>query len=656
MKHIPALVLTILLSLINADNVFCQANKDLIKTLKAQYAYNNRPAGVEYDEEIDCYEIRMYTDDLFNAAYALCDNTGKELIPPKYDIIYGFYLKDYPFCGVKKGEKEGIYSIEKGKEIVPTRFDEIRIDYVYQRRAISAASPRFHVRSNNKWGLYDSLGSEIIPIKYDSISGINGDEYKVMSDDKWTIYDIKSGKEIFPLKFNDVSRLGNNQTLASYKIDGKCGLLSFEKQQELTEAKYVDLQKYGNFILSIEDDKQGLLDNNGKELIPTKYSDIVLVGDSVAIIIDGITFAENHDIIRNGKWGAYDLRKCEMIVPPRYDYISREITENIIRCNIGGNPIDLMAIKGGKWGCIDFDGNEVIPFDYETIGRFDKGVAQVKINGAIGLIENPLSGTALQLAVSKNSPVDINIPTISKVNNETFVFIIANENYQKFDASYSIRDGETMAKYCEKRLGVPKKNITIYDDATYGVMQSMLTHCYDIADVYEGDASFIIYFSGIGFMELSEKDCFILPVDASITNVKSTALSIKELLAQFSNLNVNNLMLITDCPFNGVDRTGNSLTKDGRGVAIRQDIPISGSEVTWISSSQSTRQKTIDKDTQHGILTYSILDVLQKERNVSLSELIDKVNKHVKEKTFELNGEVAAPSIKINESKKDLKL
>ena len=142
-------------------------------------------------------------------------------------------------------------------------------------------------------------------------------------------------------------------------------------------------------------------------------------------------------------------------------------------------------------------------------------------------------------------------------------------------------------------------------------MQSILSHCYDIADVYDGEASIILYFSGIGFSNPNDKDCYILPIDVSMTNIKSTSLSINELSSYFKNLNVKSLILITDCPFSGVDRAGNYIIED-RGVAIRHDLIMPPGDMTWISASHTSRQKSFDKDSQHGILTYSLLDILQK--------------------------------------------
>lgn len=650
------LLILLLLSLVNSYTVLGQENQNLIQTLKSRYKYGYHEASVKYLQKINCYSISMATDNVVKYVDGLCDYTGKELIPPKYDLIFTFYLEDYSFCEIKVGDKFGVYSVIQGQEIVPPIYDEIKLDHKESYKGEINDYPKFYVKKNNKWGLYCSLEGEIIPTKYDSIEHNETFECKVSSGGKKTIFDLISKKEIFPIKYDNIEKLKYFDDLVIYRIDGKYGIISITKQQELTQPKYDFVYSLSTGFIECKYNRcKCLLDSIGNEIIPPKYSDISIVGDSVAIVIDEITFDDKYNITHNGKWGAYNLRNGQLIIEPKYDYISRDITENIIRCNVGGNPNDRVTVTGGLWGCIDFAGNEIIPFIYEAIGRFNNGVAQVKTNGAIGLIENPLSGTALQFDTNKISPVDTNIPINEKINKETFAFIIANENYPKFDASYSRRDGEMMSKYCEKRLGIPKKNIMVYNDVTYGVLQSILSHCYDIADVYDGEASIILYFSGIGFTKPGDNDSFILPVDVSLTNIKSTSLSINELASYFKNLNVSNFILITDCPFSGVDRAGNYISED-RGVALRHDLTVPIGEMIWISASHTSIQKTFDKDTQHGILTYTILDILQNNRNIALSDLIVNIIKSVKEKTLEINGEISAPVIINYETKRNLKI
>lgn len=83
-------------------------------------------------------------------------------------------------------------------------------------------------------------------------------------------------------------------------------------------------------------------------------------------------------IKRNGKWGCRDswLPDKELI-PPKYDDIS---------CNPNSNLTE--AKLNGKWGYINWNGQTIIPFDYDEIGAFkdDDLAAKVKRNGKWGYL------------------------------------------------------------------------------------------------------------------------------------------------------------------------------------------------------------------------------------------------------------------------------
>ena len=63
--------------------------------------------------------------------------------------------------------------------------------------------------------------------------------------------------------------------------------------------------------------------------------------------------------------------------------------------------------------------------------------------------------------------VDTGIPTLDRVNNNTFAIIIANENYQnETKVDYAKNDGEVFRNYCHKTLGMPEKNVHFVANAT----------------------------------------------------------------------------------------------------------------------------------------------------------------------------------------------
>lgn len=657
LKHLFSILLIIFEGIISTLSLYCQENKELLRILGTRYKYGIHNGYIKYIDDIDCYEVHQATDDILKSRMGLCNGNGDEIIPPKYDLIYSSYLKEHNFCLIKKDEMIGVYSIENRKEIVPPIYDEIRIDYKEVYAGESEQFPKFYVKKKGKYGLYCSLNGEIISPKYDKVDHYESFRCKVSSYDKTTIFDLISKKEIVPLIFDNVY-LMDGKDFVRYEINNKYGLFSIAEQKKLTEAKYDYISQHfarNGFFNCENNGKYGLIDSLGIEIIPPSYSDIILGGDSIAVIIDNIEFDSQRNITKNGKWGVYNLKNKKQIVTPQYDFIrARNITENIILCNSGGTPTDEYEVVGGKWGGIDSDGNLVIPFEYEAISPFKNGVAQAQINGAIGLIENPLSGTNLIISSIINSTIDINIPKTEIINDETFAIIVANEAYTDITAPYSIRDGDIVAKYCESRLGIPKRNIMVYKDATFGTMQSIISHCSDISEVYDGNASFLFYFSGVGLMESSTKQMFLLPIDYSLSNINLTAVNVKELISNLNNLDLEKLVIITDCPFSGIDRAGSYITED-RGITIKQNPILNKGNYLWISTALSANKEIIDKNQGHGILTYCLLEILQQNKQIYLNKLIETLNTNVKKKTLEKNNEVFTPLI-INNLDKNIKI
>ena len=94
-----------------------------------------------------------------------------------------------------------------------------------------------------------------------------------------------------------------------------------------------------------------------------------------------------------------------------------------------------------------------------------------------------------QLEVVDNA-LDINIPETNEENKKTFAVIIGNENYERVTkVKYALNDAKVFASYCKKTLGLPKENIRVYRDATFGTMLSALDDIKSIASAFEGDLS-----------------------------------------------------------------------------------------------------------------------------------------------------------------------
>lgn len=113
-----------------------------------------------------------------------------------------------------------------------------------------------------------------------------------------------------------------------------------------------------------------------------------------------------------------------------------------------------------------------------------------------------------QLEVVDNA-LDINIPETNEENKKTFAVIIGNENYERVTkVKYALNDAKVFASYCKKTLGLPKENIRVYRDATFGTMLSALDDIKSIASAFEGDLNVIFYYAGHGVPSESDKAAY----------------------------------------------------------------------------------------------------------------------------------------------------
>lgn len=179
------------------------------------------------------------------------------------DFVFEKYDK---YTGNKAFYKDGKYGIKRGeKEIVPAIYD---VAYTYKNEYIK-------VKINDKYGILDYEGKEIVPVKYDDIEyeeyEINPVFYVKIGNRKGLIN--TKGKEIVPLKYDEIIRY-DDKYFQLY-LNGRQGIAT--KEEILYPAIYTDLdprlKMYANrgvkgikmLMEAKRNDKSYLLDENGCE-------------------------------------------------------------------------------------------------------------------------------------------------------------------------------------------------------------------------------------------------------------------------------------------------------------------------------------------------------------------------------------------------------
>lgn len=168
------------------------------------------------------------------------------------------------------------------------------------------------------------------------------------------------GKEIIPLKYDYASSFRNG--LSEVVLKGRFGLVT-DKGKEIIAPKYNFIGTFSEGLVDVVlNGKKGYVDSTGIEIVPPKYDGATRFSEGMA------------EISLNNKYGFIN-KKGEEIIAPRYDFSSN--------FNEG-----LAAVKlNNKWGFIDKSGKEVIAFTYDRVANFVKGEAWVEVDGTKGLID-----------------------------------------------------------------------------------------------------------------------------------------------------------------------------------------------------------------------------------------------------------------------------
>jgi hypothetical protein len=429
------------------------------------------------------------------------------------------------------------------------------------------------------------------------------------------------------------------------RLNGKWGVVD-KQGNEIAAPKYDDVEivQFKDYYVHVKakvNDKWGVIDNQGNEIIPYEYTYITF-GEKIIFFAKGGNIVYKYDPPIGAKWGIYNIAQRK-IIECKYDYLSHS-SEGLIAFNIGGTlsvaganfaNVKTEKVSGGKWGYIDLNGKEVIPAQYETADNFKDGVAMVSLNGQTTLIENPLTGGKANIGIRGGftADVDINIPVSSVQSAETFAFIFANESYPNYSVPFAGNDGKIFKEYCTKTLGIPEHNIRFYENATIGNMVAAVNKVKEIADTYEGNAQFIIYYSGQGMTDESNKTPYLLPVDASLNNLAVTGYSVSKLSAELSQIPSKSTLLILDACFNGSDREGKTLAST-RSVAIKSKQAQPSGNLIVFSAATGDETAYVHQEKNHGLFTYYILKKLQETKGeVSYKALIEYVTSEVKKQS-----------------------
>lgn len=253
------------------------------------------------------------------------------------------------------------------------------------------------------------------------------------------------------------------------------------------------------------------------------------------------------------------------------------------------------------------------------------------------------------------SDVDINIPETEKQRKNTYLLVIGNEDYTKYqnnlssesNVDFARNDAISFAKYAEKTLGIPEKNITLITDAISSQMKRELIRLINKSKYGNENIELIFYYSGHGFPDIQSQEAYIMPVDISSTNVKD-GIKLSKLYSDLSEFTPHKVTVILDACFSGGGRKQGLLAAKAVKIKPKEEILNKGNLVV-LSASDGDQESLFYKEKQHGIFTYFLLKKLQESKGeITYGEMSDYLQKVVPLTSSDINYKEQNPQVNVS--------
>lgn len=311
---------------------------------------------------------------------------GTVLLKPTYEDI-----EDFGGSGDNPPSIYQIYGNDHKMGLMDRNFKEIlapTYDYIKSCFSCSASENLLIISLNRKQGIANKQGKIVIPPTFDRIEGLGGGHSLVVTNSKLSGLIDTNGKVLLNLDYTKIGR-----------------------------------PILGSFIDLMKDNLHGMADDYGNVIVQPMFKNIYPFNKGMAIV-QIANYAEGM-INKDGKF----------IIPAEYQHLNRI-----------GNYI--ITYKAGKYGILNLSGSPVLNAVYDDLRPVD-GVFFFKQDGKSGLIDT--KGKILQIYNFTDAVFDSGYLIIKKddkfgVANLQGKIIIPTKYDRFIENSDILRDGTAIAK------------------------------------------------------------------------------------------------------------------------------------------------------------------------------------------------------------------
>lgn len=343
----------------------------------------------EYYEKDSAYRYSGYivgTETDNGTMYKYINYNNKQQSKDEYqDIqrVVDYENKDEYYLIFKKDNKYGV--IKNENIVINNEYDNIEYDSFNQL---------FTVKKDGKYGALKSNGETLISCLYDEID-IEGIYIYSLKGEEQIIFDT-TGAKIENPKYKSVYNVEDTNYKITINNENKYGVVD-ENNNEIIKNEYYYIGYLGNnyFVVSGQNGKNGIMNNEGKVVLEVKYDTIEKLEKSDIIeateLNTNTIILFNKEIKQIANISNSTLYEGENFVKlysnNEQKYFDSEGNEKENK-EILNNKL-FADVKNGKWGFIDSNGNVIVDYIYDNVTEFNSyGFAGIKKDGKWGSIND----------------------------------------------------------------------------------------------------------------------------------------------------------------------------------------------------------------------------------------------------------------------------
>lgn len=312
--------------------------------------------------------------------YGALDLSGKEIIPPVYSHLRAIHAPLSFIFG--EGDKYGIRD-STGKMVVPARYQDVR----------AFNSGEFAVQENGLWGVVDGSGKEVLPARYTFVQPYRPHYYVVEENDARRWID-KQGETVFALNDPDIKMVSGNSGMQQFIIRQGTGLGLIDRNgRELLPPEYETIRWVNDTLLIVEKDGKSALMNDRLELLtPYSYDELFLAGlDLIGARHNGLIGLMDLSGKERAKAQYLNIRpfgkklllgtKRSVVRRKGQDISGFDKTERVTEVPDYNDGSSLTFVF------IDSSGQELPGKKFNKVGDLFRGISEVELKGKKGFVD-----------------------------------------------------------------------------------------------------------------------------------------------------------------------------------------------------------------------------------------------------------------------------